>query len=1015
LESDRTVFPTGAQVHLTLTDLQLNIDPTDEDSWTWATAGSTATFYQLFDEDGDRDADGTGGAVDISPLQTNADYMIEKNSNIFMDVDAQSSGTEVLRIVNNDDSRTNGTSTVDATTVSTDGSGTITLGNTDGTVQPPNQPVTFTELIPNSGIFTNYDNADVSNLAINADAPRGKSGTIDYNDTPKTVLVGLSFATIDMFPVDDEWNSGEVMPIVVVDNDANLNSRVDEDLDLNLPDVPLIPALKTGAPFTLGFSGVECTLVSSSCTQAAMYLDTAVVLTSSASGVFALSGLGSATNVTAAIDVNKFSERAILDATADLTNARALVIDYGATAEDLFGSIASTAGDGIENRLHGFNLFNQDLRSINGTGSYDIFVLNNTVSVLTFTDPTLPGAAISDGTTAISIVNNISAQSINLLNVTNSDITAENAERNAANAALFSMTQTDNIGLLIIFGDGTATGYDIENNTPEAIVSDFFSFGFNSDGDESGERVANQIIRIEVEESGDNTSTFEGTLEYIMVNQINILDPVTYTKLAPVDVDPTFIVIEDLTDEDSPRVNYLDLGADGVSTQIAAQEEAPSHSGIVSFDGDSYKIADTVTITVEDLDLNVDSDLIDIYTVVADPTDDVFDQVGKAGLLTDLSFGDLGKVLDVTFDDGGWVTPAVGTCSSDGTTTGTFLEATGADTGLGATGFTLIETGQDTGILVGDFQVPTVYCPTAGTTTAPDGPGTTRTTTGLDIEVNYVDFRDASGEIIEVGDSAGIRANTGSVSLDRTVYPVPFGVPSNFAPVTNSNSPEGRSIFPVHQTGLAADGDTTIGGATSGEFLPNGDLALHIRVNDPDFDISATGEDVIAEDTADNPVGPVKISVKRASATVVLGFAGNSAPVLGVIDVGDNAATDSVGVFGTDFTSPAVIPVINEVAIRQFGPMVEIAPDAGIFEIDISIRYTDGPASSTCPVTEDFTPTQVFRQLQLTQSQTDLILMMQQTVTSSVYYKEIFSKYNILILLMHQVTKTLSLTLLHLT
>ena len=56
----------------------------------------------------------------------------------------------------------------------------------------------------------------------------------------------------------------------------------------------------------------------------------------------------------------------------------------------------------------------------------------------------------------------------------------------------------------------------------------------------------------------------------------------------------------------------------------------------------------------------------------------------------------------------------------------------------------------------------------------------TETTTGLDIEVNYVDFRDASGEIIEVGDSAGVRANTGSVSLDRTVYPVPFGVPGDF-------------------------------------------------------------------------------------------------------------------------------------------------------------------------------------------------------------------------------------------
>jgi len=69
-----------------------------------------------------------------------------------------------------------------------------------------------------------------------------------------------------------------------------------------------------------------------------------------------------------------------------------------------------------------------------------------------------------------------------------------------------------------------------------------------------------------------------------MINQLNILDADTYTGLSPIADDPSFIVIEDLTDEDSPRTNYLDLGADGVSTQIADQEEAPSHSGIVSFD-----------------------------------------------------------------------------------------------------------------------------------------------------------------------------------------------------------------------------------------------------------------------------------------------------------------------------------------------------------------------------------------------------------------------------------------------
>ena len=46
-------------------------------------------------------------------------------------------------------------------------------------------------------------------------------------------------------------------------------------------------------------------------------------------------------------------------------------------------------------------------------------------------------------------------------------------------------------------------------------------------------------------------------------------------------------------------------------------------------------------------------------------------------------------------------------------------------------------------------------------------------TTGESITVTYVDFRDENGGDSEWTDSATIGADTGSVSLDRTVYPVP--------------------------------------------------------------------------------------------------------------------------------------------------------------------------------------------------------------------------------------------------
>ena len=40
------------------------------------------TFYQLFDEDGTTDADGTTGAVDIAPVQTSGDFMFDDNGDL---------------------------------------------------------------------------------------------------------------------------------------------------------------------------------------------------------------------------------------------------------------------------------------------------------------------------------------------------------------------------------------------------------------------------------------------------------------------------------------------------------------------------------------------------------------------------------------------------------------------------------------------------------------------------------------------------------------------------------------------------------------------------------------------------------------------------------------------------------------------------------------------------------------------------------------------------------------------
>ena len=354
-----------------------------------------------------------------------------------------------------------------------------------------------------------------------------------------------------------------------------------------------------------------------------------------------------------------------------------------------------------------------------------------------------------------------------------------------------------------------ASGTGVQTIKDRPFVADVFSFG--DDG------TNNAIYRMELKETGDNAGEFTGTVEYVMLNQINKNLDATYTDLATIDRDIDIIIEQDMTDEDSPRINYYDLGADGVSTQIADQLEAPTHSGVVSFDSDNYKIADTVVVTLNDQDMNTDSELIDVYTTIA-----AGDVVGTGATLA------TGLVLDITFDDETWQDDEGAGCSA-GSISG--------DDGLHATGFTLVETGTETGIFTGSFQVPTTFCK--------DSTDTAVTVTGTDIEVNYQDFRNASGESIEVGDGASINANTGSVSFDRTVYPVPFGAVS------------GGSIFLEHGT------------ATGTDSIAATNVTVHVRVTDADYNVSAMGEDTITD-------ANVTINIERGSNVQFLTTVGNT-------------------------------------------------------------------------------------------------------------------------------------------
>ena len=160
---DRDFYPRGAAFHATLTDQAMNIDPTDEDSWTFNTEDDDPTVhYQFFDESGENaggcGVDGNGDLVDcdtgdaadsVTPDVSGslADFFFEDSGLLIIDTNTQNAkdsagnALPVIEFQDNDDQF---------------------FDAFDGGAGGFDAPVTLVELGPNSGVFANYDEGDIS-------------------------------------------------------------------------------------------------------------------------------------------------------------------------------------------------------------------------------------------------------------------------------------------------------------------------------------------------------------------------------------------------------------------------------------------------------------------------------------------------------------------------------------------------------------------------------------------------------------------------------------------------------------------------------------------------------------------------------------------------------------------------------------------------------------------------------------------------------------------------------------
>ena len=265
-------------------------------------------------------------------------------------------------------------------------------------------------------------------------------------------------------------------------------------------------------------------------------------------------------------------------------------------------------------------------------------------------------------------------------------------------------------------GNDVATSAEITltyaNTASGTVIFDIFTFGAD----------ANHAIYRALLEETEASGVFEGTIEYQMLNQRTDDEPTTHTSAVAIDDELVIILDKDYTGGDAPEFLY-DADGPGGDEPANASEDAPTNTGEVSVDAATYRVSDDVTITLVDADLNTDSGAREIYKIA-----------NSSGTipprLASIAIGDL-------------------SCASE----------------IGDV--SLRETASDSGVFEGSFTVPS--------SCGVDVDNDPILTTGESITVTYVDFRDENGGDSEWTDSATIGADTGSVSLDRTVYPVPPG------------------------------------------------------------------------------------------------------------------------------------------------------------------------------------------------------------------------------------------------
>ncbi len=531
-----------------------------------------------------------------------------------------------------------------------------------------NKLATFVETGPNTGIFQSSLNS-ISTIGILPNAPRSQSGTINYNLQGLSIVSGVSTASLTLGDTQSQFNPGQKKTITLEDNVQNINSGLIDQLDI-FRSSAVIPTLKIGNPITLG-----------SASDVNFYVNPA--------------GFTNPISVSSSVpDVN--SERLIIDTRSQpSTSFTKITLNLGTTVLNLKNLFI----DQNQDNSRGTNWINYDFRSFQKQLGINSF--SNTSVTLYF------GGLPSTSSVQI-VAPGAMVFGNGLIQISNTTISQ-------------IQSTPPNLPVYVEINFGVSGNISNENDS-QPIVFDLFSFG-----SKNNLNINNGIYRAELQETSSNSGIFSGTMEYAVANQLNQFDPNLIKSLRTSGSNIKFLVNEELTDNKSPKFSILSSQG-GQETIVTATNGITTHTGTVTLDSPSYRLGQTVTITVSDADLNTDADTIQSYTSVNDPTSSADDTIGD----------DSGNTLLEVWIKGF----RFHHCTINGVTHG----------GLAASGFTLTETSPGSGIFKGIFKMPTQICNEDGTSLI--------SPIGGSVEAWYHDFTDEQGRSVVVGSKVLMSSNS---------------------------------------------------------------------------------------------------------------------------------------------------------------------------------------------------------------------------------------------------------------